>query len=196
MTIESYADYARRHSVSRKQVCTWKQRGYLVTINDRVDVEKSDAKLRSAGLGRFNPIAKPKPAASELHPPSLVAELPPHLRFVTELANPADALAAIGLAMLAYRLPAQMASLAVAAGADMPAGYALFAAATSAVCSEAMEVMQELGIEPAGPDWRIWNPGARDVIDWPALAEAHGLTFDEEACRARLAERFGGDDGE
>lgn len=51
----SQAEFARLHSVSRKTVTLWKQRGLLSMQGSLVDVEASDAILRDHELGRFLP---------------------------------------------------------------------------------------------------------------------------------------------
>ncbi|CAJ0781875.1 hypothetical protein R8510_04931 [Ralstonia chuxiongensis] len=46
MTVESQADFAKRHGVSRKTVTVWKERGWLVMQGSAVDVEKSNDLLK------------------------------------------------------------------------------------------------------------------------------------------------------
>ncbi len=53
MTLMKQTDFADRHGVSRKTVTKWKQDGRLVLQGDLVDVEASDARLRSHRRGRF-----------------------------------------------------------------------------------------------------------------------------------------------
>ena len=47
------AKFAETQGVSRKTATKWKQSGHLVFCGKFVDVEKSEARLRDAGLGRF-----------------------------------------------------------------------------------------------------------------------------------------------
>lgn len=46
MTVESQADYARRHGVSPKTATMWKKSGLIVVTEEGVDVEASDERLR------------------------------------------------------------------------------------------------------------------------------------------------------
>lgn len=53
MALVSQAEFARLHEVSRKQVTSWKAKGYLVLDGKKVDVEKSEENLKAKKLGRF-----------------------------------------------------------------------------------------------------------------------------------------------
>jgi hypothetical protein len=49
----SLAQFAERHGASKQAATKWKSRGVLVFSGDQVDIEKSDRRMRGAGLGRF-----------------------------------------------------------------------------------------------------------------------------------------------
>ncbi len=49
----SLGAFAKTHGVSRQAAAKWKERGVLHFSGDKVDVARSDAALRGAGLGRF-----------------------------------------------------------------------------------------------------------------------------------------------
>lgn len=53
MTTASLAQYAKIHGASKQAASKWKSRGVLVFSGDLVDVEKSDRRMRDAGLGNF-----------------------------------------------------------------------------------------------------------------------------------------------
>ncbi|MBN9143743.1 MULTISPECIES: hypothetical protein [unclassified Novosphingobium] len=53
MTTCSLAQYAKAHGASKQAASKWKSRGVLVFSGDLVDVEKSDRRMRDAGLGNF-----------------------------------------------------------------------------------------------------------------------------------------------
>ena len=62
MTLLSLTAYARTHGSSRQAAQKWRAKGALVMDGEKVDLESSDARLRSLGLGRFkqdarNPVA-------------------------------------------------------------------------------------------------------------------------------------------
>jgi hypothetical protein len=61
MALVTQAEFARLHGVSRKTATKWKEAGRLVIVGDRVDVEKSDALLRDAHLGRFKETLRTDP---------------------------------------------------------------------------------------------------------------------------------------
>ena len=49
----SIAAFAKRHGVSKQAATKWKTRGVLVFSGDLVEVEKSDRRMRDAGLGLY-----------------------------------------------------------------------------------------------------------------------------------------------
>ncbi|MDR6850360.1 hypothetical protein [Sphingomonas sp. BE137] len=53
MTMMSLTAYADTHASSRQAATKWRDRGYVVMIDDKVDVEASDAKMQAAAKGRF-----------------------------------------------------------------------------------------------------------------------------------------------
>ena len=60
--------FAERHGVSRQRVSKWKQHGYLVMVDDAVDIAASDRKLKDAGLGKFKSQSPSKPKAQTERP--------------------------------------------------------------------------------------------------------------------------------
>lgn len=65
MTLLSLTAFAATHGASRQAAAKWKKSGVLVFTGDLVDAEKSDRKMRGAGLGRFKDEAgrgQPAPA--------------------------------------------------------------------------------------------------------------------------------------
>ena len=172
MAPTTQAAFARRHGVSKKTVTVWKQQGRLVLVGSLVDVAASDARLQGSGHGRFR-----RSAASIPLPPD------PYSQGATEAA----------LAML-YEAPAAAASLAVGAGASIPAAFALYAALSAALALHLGDVLAAMGAEPLGsnPDAPIFHPEKRRAVDWAALAEDAGGVFDRAACEAHLAATYGG----
>lgn len=63
MTLETKADYARRHGVSKPAVQKWEKSGWLVFVDGKVDVEQSDAKLATYRNSKDGRATKGKPAA-------------------------------------------------------------------------------------------------------------------------------------
>lgn len=53
MTLLSLTAYARTHGTSRQAAQKWRAKGALVMDGDKVELEASDVRMRSAGLGRF-----------------------------------------------------------------------------------------------------------------------------------------------
>ncbi|WCT78657.1 hypothetical protein [Novosphingobium humi] len=53
MTTASLAQYAKIHGASKQAASKWKSRGVLVFSGELVNVEKSDQRMRDAGLGNF-----------------------------------------------------------------------------------------------------------------------------------------------
>ena len=172
MAPTTQAAFARRHGVSKKTVTVWKQQGRLVLVGSLVDVAASDARLQGSGHGRFR-----RSAASIPLPPD------PYSQGATDAA----------LAML-YEAPAAAASLAVGAGASIPAAFALYAALSAGLALHLGELMAALGAEPLGsnPDAPIFHPDKRRAVDWAALAAGSGAIFDRAACEAHLAATYGG----
>lgn len=67
MTLVSLTAFATTHGASRQAAAKWKKAGVLTFSGDLVDVEQSDEKMRSAGLGRFKSDsagAQPTPATA------------------------------------------------------------------------------------------------------------------------------------
>lgn len=60
MPLESQAEFAAYHGVSRKTVTQWKSEGRLAMVGSKVDREASDVLLSDARLGRFRPDARQK----------------------------------------------------------------------------------------------------------------------------------------
>jgi len=80
MTLETKADYARRHGVSKPAVGKWEERGWLVMSEGKVDVEESDKLLKkfrspSDPRAKRGAAATGKPTASK--PESAVNRQPP-----------------------------------------------------------------------------------------------------------------------
>lgn len=67
MTSLSLTAYARTHGAQRQATQKWRAKGVLVMDGEKVDVEASDAKMRGAGLGRYNPDAR-QPVARKIDP--------------------------------------------------------------------------------------------------------------------------------
>lgn len=53
MTLASLKEYGKLHGRSRQAATRWRDKGALVMRGDLVDVTRSDAKMKGAGLGRF-----------------------------------------------------------------------------------------------------------------------------------------------
>lgn len=53
MTLLSLSAFAKTHGATRQAAAKWRDRGAIVFDGDLVDVEKSDAIMKGAGLGRF-----------------------------------------------------------------------------------------------------------------------------------------------
>ena len=172
MEATTQSAFARAHGVSRKTATVWKQQGRLVLVGSLVDVAASDARLQGSGHGRFR-----RSAASIPLPPD------PYSQGATDAA----------LAML-YEAPAAAASLAVGAGASIPAAFALYAALSAGLALHLGELMAAIGAEPLGsnPDAPIFHPDKRRAVDWAALADDAGGVFDRAACEAHLAATYGG----
>jgi hypothetical protein len=69
MTLCSLAQYAKLHGASKQAASKWKSRGVLVFSGDQVDVEKSDKRMRGAGLGSFKFSAPdPSPVITKRQP--------------------------------------------------------------------------------------------------------------------------------
>lgn len=67
MTLLSLTAFASTHGASRQAATKWKTKGALVFTGDQVEVEKSDERMRKAGLGRFKAAAleaQPAPATA------------------------------------------------------------------------------------------------------------------------------------
>ena len=67
MTLISLTAFATTHGASRQAAAKWKKAGVLTFSGDLVDVEKSDKRMREAGLGRFKgdaAVAQPAPATA------------------------------------------------------------------------------------------------------------------------------------
>lgn len=58
MTLMSLSAFARTHGKSQQAASKWKRDGVLVMKGEKVDAEKSDARMRGFGLGRFGPNAE------------------------------------------------------------------------------------------------------------------------------------------
>lgn len=119
--------------------------------------------------------------AAELDYEELLAELPD------------KALAGEALMRMAYRLPATVASLAVAAGAPCKVAFATGDAMHMAAMMLVAEVARELSIPPwaENDDPEVIEPEAFEAINWPALAETAGEPLDLEGWRRWTTERFG-----
>lgn len=63
MTLETKAAYARRHGVSKPAVGKWAEKGWLVLVEGKVDVEASDA-----NLGRYRDTTDGRAAAASSKP--------------------------------------------------------------------------------------------------------------------------------
>ena len=69
MTAVSLAQFAKLHGASKQAATKWKSRGVLVFSGDLVDVEKSDRRMRDAGLGNFKrPSTEPAPVDRQRQP--------------------------------------------------------------------------------------------------------------------------------
>lgn len=75
MTLLSLTAYAKTHGASRQAASKWRKNGVLVLVGEFVDVEKSDARMRDNGLGRFKleaataaPTPQPKPPPRNRRP--------------------------------------------------------------------------------------------------------------------------------
>jgi len=63
----SLTAFAATHGASRQAATKWKKSGVLVLSGDLIDADKSDRKMRAAGLGRFKDTARqaqPAPATA------------------------------------------------------------------------------------------------------------------------------------
>ena len=114
--------------------------------------------------------------------------VPPAYRAILKCKSEHHAAACFGALKMAYTLPASAASLAVAAGASIPAAFALYRALVLAAMHQVAEVA-ELGEDEVSID-----TAELAAIDWTALAARVGATFDEAACEAHVRARFGDDD--
>ena len=108
MLLVTQAEYARRHGVARKTVTQWKQDGWIVTVDGRVDVEASDARLAQVRKPKRKPVrGAPAPvAASELAP----AIIEPT---AAEADDSGDAVTLAEQAMAAGKSPAEAAQFAL-----------------------------------------------------------------------------------
>ena len=113
--------------------------------------------------------------------------MPPAYRAILKCKSEHHAAACFGALKMAYALPASAASLAVAAGASIPAAFALYRALVLAAMHQVAEVA-ELGEDEVSID-----TAELAAIDWTALAARVGATFDEAACEAHVRKCFGGD---
>lgn len=52
-TLLSLAGYGRTHAVSKQAAAKWKADGHLVLVDNQIDAEASDERLKAAKLGRF-----------------------------------------------------------------------------------------------------------------------------------------------
>ena len=127
---------------------------------------------------------RPPAKAEAPQPPegfAWLAGLPPH-----------DAIAALALMLLAYRLPPVLASLAVASGADCKAAFATSEAGKVAALQLVGQVARDCGLRPwtveESPDVATLEHFAQ--VNWPALADAAGEPLDLEAWQAWMVERF------
>ena len=116
---------------------------------------------------------------------------PPGFAWLAGMA-PHDALAALALMMLAYRLPPAVASLAVASGAPCRAAFAASEAFKVLAVQLVAEVARECDLPPwtDSPDPPVTCPEGFEAVNWPALAEAAGEPLDPEAWAAWARERF------
>lgn len=67
MGLLSLTAFAATHGASRQAATKWKKSGVLVLSGDLIDADKSDRKMRAAGLGRFKDTARqaqPAPATA------------------------------------------------------------------------------------------------------------------------------------
>ncbi|MGW8134185.1 hypothetical protein ACWGNZ_00905 [Sphingomonas zeae] len=67
MALVSLTAFATSHGASRQAAAKWKKAGVLKFSGDLVDIEQSDERMRSAGLGRFKSEAagaQPTPATT------------------------------------------------------------------------------------------------------------------------------------
>ena len=116
---------------------------------------------------------------------------PPGFAWLDGMA-PHDALAALALMLLAYRLPPAVASLAVASGAPCRAAFAASEAFKVLAMQLVAEVARECSLPPwtDNPDPPVTCPEGFEAVNWPALAEAAGEPLDPEAWAAWARERF------
>lgn len=67
MGLLSLTAFAATHGASRQAATKWKKSGVIVLSGDLIDADKSDRKMRAAGLGRFKDAARqaqPAPATA------------------------------------------------------------------------------------------------------------------------------------
>ena len=70
----SLAAFAKRHCVSKQAATKWKTRGVLVFSGELVEVEASDRRMRSAGLGLYKEGSTTPPPVDD---PPLAVDDPP-----------------------------------------------------------------------------------------------------------------------
>ena len=166
---------------------------------DRRTAAKRLAKVPPAGEKAGHPawrLADAAPALMgrpQMAQPTGDAPPPPPPGFAWLAGLPShDAVAALALMMLAYRLPPAVASLAVAAGAPCRAAFATAQAMHLAGVQLAAEVARDCGLRPwvdeADPE--VIAPDCFAGINWPALAAMAGEPLDRDAWAAWARERF------
>jgi hypothetical protein len=184
------AAFARVQSVHRSQVTRWVAAGMPVMPDGNIDAETASAwvhlnvdpvaRIRAAREHAHREAAQQRAAAQhpEAGPPC-----------TAQLTDPSDRALVAALPMLAYRIPASAAIMAVHAGASLKVAHALFRALSVAVMDDVQEQIDALDVPPPGEaaDWSdapLWDPDGFMQVNWPAVAKEACETVDPVAWEA------------
>lgn len=190
MTLITQAELARRKKVTRAAVTQWKNEGWLVMNGRLIDLEATESRMQKYASSRSKRLT---PAATVTVKPGLplnTTEPTPLLEPCTaHLAEPSDRAIVAALPMLAYRIPASAAIMAVHVGAPLAVANALFRALSVAVMDDVQEQLDALGVPSPGEaaDWSdapLWDPDGFMQVNWPVVATEAGETVDPAAWEA------------
>lgn len=102
----SLTEYSRHHGVSKPAVTKWKKGGFLVLVDNKVDLEESDKKLREFKLGKFShadgDVDEKSTSIEPAQEASVSSEQPPDEERLRTVAQIMSALADNGLELMPY----------------------------------------------------------------------------------------------